>query len=1009
MLKVYPNMALLLYNLSQPTSFAASTCLFNDSVDCSSSLVHSSPCYESVPFLLSRSPIISSAPLPSASVPTDVDQDLIVSFSTYSSVSDHESTLAALLSHLRWIVRPRHNLASEFPTDFLLLSFGDSKEKLLAMETLSKQSQIKSVVPQRLLSRNLKEERSAQTDNDFKNPQRFRTSGAFTEDLKTGSNRKILNDDQITDVLHAEYVWNKGFSGANVKVAIFDTGVSQSHPHFRFIDERTNWTDEETLDDALGHGTFVAGVIASHQECKGFAPNARLSTFRVFNSRQMSYTSWFLDAFNYAIFTKMDVLNLSIGGPDFLDRPFVDKVNEMSANNIIVVSAIGNDGPLWGTLNNPADQMDVIGVGGVQGDDMASFSSRGMTTHELPFGYGRVKPDVVTSGRITGSKIGGGCRSLSGTSVASPVVAGVVSLLASVIPEKNRKQVVNPATMKQVLIESAIPVKNPSIFEQGMGKLNLPGAFDLLYNYEPHASLVPHKLDLSACPYMWPFCHGIYETGLPLIFNATILNPMSVAGRLEGNPKWLPKDSQSDVISVEFTYPEVIWPWTGYLGIFITVKTGNRDVNRVISGTLQISVVPDSGIVSSFEVPLTVRVIPTPPREKRVLWDQFHNLRYPSGYFPRDNLEQRSDILDWNGDHPHTNYRDFYNHLHSSGYFLEVLGHDFTCFDAANYGTLLIVDAEEDYFPEEISKLHEDVSTKGLSVIIMADWFNVQTMLSINFFDDNTRSTWTPVTGGANVPALNRLLTPFGVKFGNRVFQGSVQVGNHQYDFASGNSIVEFPSGGYLHSSVLTDATKGDGASLGSIAVPFLGGLALPQSNNGTAGRLVVYGDSNCLDQNRRTGNGCEAMLDDFLAFTMADSRSNLFSDRFRLSENFVSDQIRAPDAFLGNEQMLAYSRVLKPGARPYCFAGTPKEPHVDVYLSQRKAAKEPPSVHNGSGKQTSQLPGQNLYTFNWTLFALPLFLILMLFMFRRVVSRLRRQKSLVNSPIQNTKLRVPV
>jgi membrane-bound transcription factor site-1 protease len=41
---------------------------------------------------------------------------------------------------------------------------------------------------------------------------------------------------------------------------------------------------------------------------------------------QVSYTSWFLDAFNYAILNKVNVLNLSIGGPDFMDQPFVDKV-----------------------------------------------------------------------------------------------------------------------------------------------------------------------------------------------------------------------------------------------------------------------------------------------------------------------------------------------------------------------------------------------------------------------------------------------------------------------------------------------------------------------------------------------------------------------------------------------------------------------------------------------------------------------------------------------------------
>jgi membrane-bound transcription factor site-1 protease len=79
----------------------------------------------------------------------------------------------------------------------------------------------------------------------------------------------------------------------------------------------------------------------------------------------VSYTSWFLDAFNYAILKRIDVLNLSIGGPDFMDRPFVDKVWELTANGVIMVSAIGNDGPLYGTLNNPADQMDVIGVGGI--------------------------------------------------------------------------------------------------------------------------------------------------------------------------------------------------------------------------------------------------------------------------------------------------------------------------------------------------------------------------------------------------------------------------------------------------------------------------------------------------------------------------------------------------------------------------------------------------------------------------------------------------------------------
>lgn len=152
----------------------------------------------------------------------------------------------------------------------------------------------------------------------------------------------------------------------------------------------------------LGHGTFVAGVIASSKECLGFAPDADLYIFRVFTNNQVissllsvtlpscrmtpsliwipsiqvSYTSWFLDAFNYAILKKINVLNLSIGGPDFMDHPFVDKVPilslmihylmtyiismqwlfmlcnlqvwELTANKVVMVSAIGNDGPLYG-------------------------------------------------------------------------------------------------------------------------------------------------------------------------------------------------------------------------------------------------------------------------------------------------------------------------------------------------------------------------------------------------------------------------------------------------------------------------------------------------------------------------------------------------------------------------------------------------------------------------------------------------------------------------------------
>ena len=63
--------------------------------------------------------------------------------------------------------------------------------------------------------------------------------------------------------MQADILWERGVTGSGVRVAIFDTGLSKTHPHFKRIRERTNWTNEKTLDDELGHGTFVAGVIGN--------------------------------------------------------------------------------------------------------------------------------------------------------------------------------------------------------------------------------------------------------------------------------------------------------------------------------------------------------------------------------------------------------------------------------------------------------------------------------------------------------------------------------------------------------------------------------------------------------------------------------------------------------------------------------------------------------------------------------------------------------------------------
>lgn len=206
---------------------------------------------------------------------------------------------------------------------------------------------------------------------------------------------------------------------------------------------------------------------------------------------------------------------------------------------------------------------------------------------------------------------------------------------------------------------------------------------------------------------------------------------------------------------------------------------------------------------STVSFPVRIKIIPRPPRQKRILWDQYHSLRYPPGYLPRDNLKIKSDPLDWRADHVHTNFRDMYTHLRSAGYYVEVLGSPFTCFNASLFGTLLIVDPEEEFFADEIEKLRTDVLELDLSVIVFGDWYNTSVMRKIKFFDENTRQWWMPDTGGANVPALNELLGEFGIEFGDAVLEGYFAMGDHSMYYASGASLIRFPQ--HVNGSILIE------------------------------------------------------------------------------------------------------------------------------------------------------------------------------------------------------------
>ena len=172
----------------------------------------------------------------------------------------------------------------------------------------------------------------------------------------------------------------------------------------------------------------------------------------------------------------IDVVNLSNGSNDFLDRPFINKIDQLTRRGVTVVSAIGNEGPFMGTLSNPADLINVVGVGSLDktAQNVASFSSRGMTTWSLLDGNGIIKPDLLTFGTnvqaLSGTSAHDECTHASGTSISSSIATASIALAISQLEDRS---MVNPAFIKENLMASSKRLPGLSITEQGAGVLDL--------------------------------------------------------------------------------------------------------------------------------------------------------------------------------------------------------------------------------------------------------------------------------------------------------------------------------------------------------------------------------------------------------------------------------------------------------------------------------------------------------------------------------------------------------
>ena len=847
-------------------------------------------------------------------IPLKCDEQLIVTFKQYLSRLERKHVLLACLStNFDWYTIPKAQHVEPLDSDFSVIYVGH--EMSFIRPSLLEHHLVNDVVVDTLISGSLQSQPDNNSENDDNNSGNDSGTSSYMEYFR----RKILRVGarSIASLVHASALWRRGYRGAGVSVAVLDTGLSKQHPHFSDIAATLDFTDEnQPNDQTIGHGTFVAGVIASSKECLGIAPDASIHSLKVFDSQQKSHTSWFLDAFNYVIQNNIDIINLSIGGPDFRDSLFINKVMELTSKGVIFISAMGNDGPSYGTLNNPADQLDVIGVGGMNYDDeIAEFSSRGMTLWELPEGYGRVKPDIVTYGTaIRGSNIKGSCRYLTGTSVSSPVVTGSVVLLTEVMKKNERlSRLLSPASMKQILMVSADRLKGVNMYEQGSGKMNLVRAYELLQGYVPQITISPSKIDWTDCPYMWPICtQPLYHTAMPIVVNMTVINGMGVTGTIPSPPTWHPNQlTNGELLDISFTYSSELWPWSGFLAVRLSVSEAGADFAGTVEGyvllTVQSAATKEdiTEQTSTFHIPIKVNIIPTPPRNKRILWDHFHSIGYPVGPFPRDNLKVHNSPLDWNGDHIHTNFKGIYKYLRSKGFFIEIFSSHFMCFDALHYGFLFIVDSEDSFYENEIQKLRVDVDQKGLNLIIFADWYNAAIIKHAKFYDENTKQWVLLQGGGANVPALNKLLAHWNIVLSDKSWVGDISFGAQKLEFASGTSIVSFPTDSMVLTATMADESSEivHGKEVIVSDVPVFG------VHHATNGSIAVYGDSSCLD-NAGQVDPCFWFVEEIL--TMVNSRLYTFSEGLdaKLKPWKQPEGFRVPK-LASTPQFHLYSRVV--------------------------------------------------------------------------------------------------
>ncbi|MEH2052392.1 S8 family peptidase [Nostoc sp.] len=270
------------------------------------------------------------------------------------------------------------------------------------------------------------------------------------------------------DLVKAPEVWAHGYTGKGVVVAVLDTGVDYNHEDLSnniwtnskeipgngidddgngYVDDSSGWNFSDNNNNILdknGHGTHVSGTIAGENNnygVTGIAYDAKIMPVKVLNdSGSGSYTS-IAKGIHYAVDNGANVINLSLGGGSS-NRTLESAINYASSKGVIVVMAAGNDGDSSPGYPARYAYKSGIAVGAVdRNNNMPDFSNRS-GTNEISY---VTAPGVKVYSSVPNNQY----ATYSGTSMATPHVAGIVALMLSANPNLTDAQV------RQIVTETA--------------------------------------------------------------------------------------------------------------------------------------------------------------------------------------------------------------------------------------------------------------------------------------------------------------------------------------------------------------------------------------------------------------------------------------------------------------------------------------------------------------------------------------------------------------------------